>query len=247
MTMTQNKAIGVIDSPANQKQISKFENEGFVVLRFPQLTIQRIPLSRQVEEIAGNVTHFDLLIVTDIHSADSFIGILEDHGVDLFSLDGSVICALGEAVVDRFRFVQIHSDIVPANKFEKTVLESIANYFGDKKQLSLQKVLLVKGEEMHCGFSGELMKICREFREFNVYAAEKLPGTKLTRLNTLLENGAVDEFIFFSVEDVESFIGHFGREQIKNAEAVLTFIAAGPAAYQSLRENGLTPKLTKFV
>lgn len=243
--MTLIKAIGVIDTPANRKQILKFEEQGSTVLKFPELVIHGNGTAESVLKIARSISDFDWIFFADIHAADVFLKILRESGADLFKLDELVVCALGESVVDRLRFVQVHSDVIPPNKDEAIVLETIENYVSGEEEFRTSKMLFIKGEETEYPFFEKLRRKVKELVEVNVYSRRRIAAGERIRLMTLLGGGAIDQFMFFSAEDVESLLHIICPERLSRILRETEVVAMTPIVFQSLRENGLKPRLAK--
>ncbi|MCB1024565.1 MAG: uroporphyrinogen-III synthase [Acidobacteria bacterium] len=241
--MTLNKAIGVIDAPSNRKQIAKIEEAGMTVLRFPELIVSRASNPHEVLGSHGALTDFDWIVFEDIYAADFFLETLHESETDLFVLDSLIVCGLGEAVVDRLRFVQVHTDVIPPRRDDQTVLETIGNYVFDDDAFRSSRLLYIKGENSGNTLSEKLGSMVREIVSVNIYTDGGIAGLDRSRLMTLLRSGAIDEFRFYSPEDVESILAISKPDSIVRTLDGINISSGDAVTFQTLRENGLTPVL----
>src|SRR5687768_2796063 len=119
------KTIGIVENPKNKKLIANLEKQGNTIILFPE------PETRLVKnefDVVENIRDFDWLIFIDLNSVDCFLKLLEENGIDFFELDALRICALGEAVSDRLRFQQLHSDVIPPSNQAQSVISALADY-----------------------------------------------------------------------------------------------------------------------
>ncbi len=241
--MTMSKAIGMIDTPLNKKKIAQFEDEGVKVLKFPQAIIERVADCEPLLEIARDLSRFDWIIFTDIHTADIFLEIIQENDLDLFELDDLVVCALGEAVVDRLRFMQVHSDVIPASKDDETVLSTIENYVSVSDEFHGAKVLFLKRQDLDLSVGAKLLCIVGELVKLDVYKTDALSTVERARITTLLQSGAIDEFVFCSPDDVESLSQIVYPKSLREILGGISISATDPITFQTLREQSLKPQL----
>src|SRR5215203_2909785 len=108
------KTYGLFENALNKKLISVLKQQGEDVLVFPSIKAERLDLTAESVTHLKNLTGFDWIILTDTFAADYFIEVLGELEIDFYELDNVTICALGEAVADRLRFVQVHADVIPS-------------------------------------------------------------------------------------------------------------------------------------
>ncbi|QQS42052.1 MAG: hypothetical protein IPM63_03660 [Acidobacteriota bacterium] len=90
---------------------------------------------------------FDWVLFPDILSVERLGFLAESRGVDLFQFDSCVICALGEAVADQLRFIQLHADIIPSDLTERSIARSVADYAGGEPVLGKRTLLVIGSVE----------------------------------------------------------------------------------------------------
>lgn len=234
--------IGIIKSSANRKIVSDLLAQDAKIIEFPTPKIKRILPENWIETIE-QLSDFDWLVFTDILAVEYFLEILEEREFDLFELDNLRVCSYGEAVSDRLRFVQLHSDVIPSNLEVGNIFKEITAYIADEKDLKDSKFLIIKG-----GLDeSEIVKLFNAqdvfVREISVYQSMKESSKELTVSKSLLLGGAVDEFIFTSPIDYLFLKQFFAIGNLQDLLAGTKIIASDETTFQFLRENGFKPKL----
>lgn len=233
------KTYGLFDNQFNKKLISELKQDGRELLVFPPLRAIRQDLTESDVDCLKNLDEFDWLILTDIFAADYFIESLGEHEIDFFELDNLIVCAVGEAVADRLRFVQVHADVIPPKTADKTVFSSISDYAGSDLK---DKKFLVAGEKSaDFPFVEKLRSENASVRHLTVYAAEFPDVTAAVKLKTLLTGGAVDEFVFSAPEDLLSLKFLLSGADLSTIFNETKISATSEIVYQSLQENGFRP------
>lgn len=229
----------MIDSPLNKRLISRLTENGAEVLVFPPLKTSPAEISVEAVEIIKNPTTFEWIIFTDVFAAEYFIEAMREQATDFFALDELKVCAHGEAVADRLRFDQIHSDIIPANSNDEIVFSTISQYAGDK--IDGENFLILRENSTPFRVAEMLLNEGASIYQLPVYAAAFDDEKELTKLKTLLKGGAVDEFIFSSAEDILALKLLFtGEDLAENLTGIKAF-ATTEIAFQTLQEYGLRP------
>jgi uroporphyrinogen III methyltransferase/synthase len=234
-----NKTYGLFANPLNTKLISTLKQNGENVLIFPCIKTEKIELTNDAAKYLKNLTEFDWIIFTDVLAADYFIEALRELEIDFFELDNLSVCAIGEAVADRLRFVQVHADIIPSKINDEDVFSEISQFVGGG--FSGLRFLVVNNQTSNLSLIEKLKAEKALIEELPLYKADFEDKSEIIKLKTLLKSGAVDEFIFSSPDDLLSLkfltsdlnlTGLFGEMQVS---------AISEIVYQSLQENGFRP------
>ncbi|HEY0461292.1 MAG TPA: uroporphyrinogen-III synthase, partial [Pyrinomonadaceae bacterium] len=171
------KTYGLFENALNKKLISVLKQRGEDVLVFPSIKAARLDLTAESVNHLKNLTGFDWIILTDTFAADYFIEALGELEIDFYELDNVTTCALGEAVADRLRFVQVHADVIPSKTNAEAVFAAISNYAGD--ELGDLRVLIVCEKSADRAII-EKLKSAAAVRELPIYAAGfEVEGTNL--------------------------------------------------------------------
>ena len=145
------KTYGIFPAKSKDRFIGELKKTGADVILFPQFAAEKIELE---QSLIDDLHNFDWLIFTDVFAADIFLEMLKERDFDLYEFDNFRICSAGEAVADRLRFEQIHSDIIPTNLSAQTTFQGISDYEMD---LSGLKFLTIKESEREVELS-DLLK-----------------------------------------------------------------------------------------
>lgn len=198
------ETVGIVRTVKNKKVIELLKNQGKNVIEFPEVKTEKTELNDSEKEILQNIEEYDWLIFTDIFSVDYFLENLNEAEFDLYRLDEFNICANGEAVADRLRFSQIHSDVIPQNKSAQTILSSISGYVFDETEFGNSKFLIVKAENRDDEISKLFIERKLETKTIDVYKIVDANPFETAKYKTLFSDDEIDRFIFTAPEDFES-------------------------------------------
>ena len=237
---------GLVEAPENEKTIEILESAGGSVMRIPAVKMRRIENRAGLKEVAQNLAAFDLVFFADSSSANFFFEILRECVIDPFELDQLIVCAAGEAVAERLRLEQVHSDLILASRNGDISCETIRTYIADNDELRKMKILFLTGTRLASDVAKALRSEVGKVVELDICCAETLPEGDRTKSIALLKGGAVDELVLCSAEDVESLL-HLVFPDLPSAILKEIIISAtDPIAFQTLREYGFFPKLKKI-
>lgn len=231
MTEIENdKTYGLFSTPKNKKIIAELEAQNKKTLKIPSVESQRIQLADSTLEKILNFANFDWIVFSDVLTVDYFLEILEENEIDLFELDEVRICAFGEAVSDRLRFVQIHTDVLPTKINNEEIIESIKNYVNNKNGLNGQRILILRQENSRLSITEMLMLENADILELPIYRLDIETPEILPKLKALISGGAIDEFIISMPEEI----------------IFLTYILSGEKLRQNLFEHFSVKNETVF-
>ena len=237
--IAEKETVGIIKNGKNKKVIELLKNQDKNVIEFPEIKTVKTNLNEGQFNLLSNLNEFDWLIFTDIFTVDYFLEELETTGFQLYELDNFRICAGGEAVADKLRFVQVHSDVIPVNSDEENIISGIKDYIFDEEQFTNSKFLIVKAENKNFGLS-ELLKDEKvktfEIEVYKIVTEENLDSAKY---GALLFGGAIDKFIFTSPEDIESILLFAKNKNLSELLSGVEVDATDEITAQTLRERNL--------
>lgn len=233
------KTYGLFASPTNKKLLSDLQKKGEDVLVFPLIETEKVELTEAVADCLRNLTNLDWLIFTDIFAVDYFIEALRELGVDFFELDTLTVCAIGEAVADRLRFVQVHADVIPSKITGEAVFLEISQFVG--AEFNDLRVLVISEKTSDSVIVEKLKAEHALIKELPIYQAEFADESSIIKLKTLLKNGAVDEFIFSSPEDLLSLKFLTSEDDLTGLLSGISVFAVSEIVYQTLQEHGFRP------
>ncbi len=238
MTNSADKTYALFSTPTNKKIIAELEKKEMKVFQFPPLETEKLVLDEKSAAVIKNLNAFDWIIFTDVLTVDYFVEILEENAIDLFEMDALNICAFGEAVADRLRFVQIHTDVIPTLIETTSIYIALSDYVGND-ELSKLSFLLLKEASLEYEIKAKLTGRGANVEELSIYQAKIAKADELTKLKILLKSGAIDEFIFSSPTDLTALMHYFDDELISATLSEIKVSAIDKAMFQTLRENDL--------
>lgn len=233
------KTYALIDNPLNKRLIARLIENNEDVLIFPAVNASGTLLTGDALEFIRNPAHFDWIVFSDVFAADYFIEAMRECETDFFELDNLTVCAIGEAVADRLRFVRIHADVIPSNSDDEAVFSAISQYAGD--EISGQRFLVLREKSKIFEFVEKLKSENAALEELPIYEASFINEPELTKIKILLKGGAIDEFIFSSAEDVSALKLLYTENDLGEILNDIKAFATTEIAFQTLQENGLRP------
>lgn len=231
------KTYALFPNNNNRKIVSKLEESGAQVIEFPAIEA-RIITEIDTDDLIDNLSKFDWIIFPDVLTVDFFLEILEENAVDFFDLDEIRICALGEMISDRLRFVQVHADVIPNAVETETVLSALENYIG-VREFSKLKFLLLNKINTESEIKSELIKTGAQVFEVPLYQTSFSNEDEIPKLKALLKGGAIDEFIFTAPTDFIALQIIFKDEPLSEIFKEMKISAFDGQIYQTLREHNL--------
>jgi len=232
------KTYALFANPANRKLIAELENTGARVFQFPPIDTEKIALDEKSVDYLRHLADFDWLIFSDVLTVDYFLEALEDNAIDSFEMDLLRVCAFGEAVSDRLRFAAIHADIIPTSVEIDVVFAAMLDYIGGEELKSL-KILFANKSFSENLLTKKLQASGAEVLELPIYKIKFEKNLEIAKLKTLLEVGAIDEFIFTAPDDFVALKQYFESEMLFEIFKEVKVSAADAVNFQIAREHKL--------
>lgn len=230
------KTYALFASSANKKIINEINDAGAKIILFPPVETEEI-VNAENENTLKNLADFDWIIFQTIYSVDYFLAALERLEIDFFELDALRICAFGETIADRLRYVQVHSDIISNTVKPEEVFQDLGDY---ETHLETLNFLIPTEVEKKSEIAGSLSKIGGSVTEIPLYKTKIVDSVNLPKLEALLKGGAIDEFIFCSPTDAANLAILFQTENFADLLSDTVVSAIDSTIFQSLGEFGIT-------
>jgi len=233
------KIYALFSVAVNKKLVGDLGKKSAKVFLFPPVETEKFVLDSTQTRHLKTVADFDWIIFTDVFAVDYFLQNLEENGVDCFEMDAVRVCALGEAVSDRLRFVQLHADVIPNSRVVETVVSAVLNYANNA--IKNLKFLVVKESSGNFSIAEKLIKSAATVLELPIYQAKITNKNEIVKLKTLLKSGAIDEFVFTSAEDFLALQSYFPAEAVSDVLAEIKISTVSEVVFQTAKEYGLRP------
>ncbi len=239
------KTYGLFSTAANGKLIAELESGGAKVFQFPPIETEKLDSDKFSTDYLENLTDFDWIIFPDIFAVDFFLQALEASETDFFDLDAINVLALGEAVADRLRFVQLHADFIPNFVETEKVFAALCNFIGQKNFGNLQ-FLVPKETSANIELTEKLTENKAIVTELPIYRATISDKSNLSKLKALLTGGAIDEFVFSSPTDLISLKYLFSGSSISKILAEIESSVIDEVVFQALKEHNQKSKFCRI-
>jgi uroporphyrinogen-III synthase len=232
------KTYALFAYPSNRKLIAELENTGARVFQFPPIDAEKIALDEKSVKKLRHLAEIEWLIFPDVLAVDYFLEALEENEIDSFEMDLLRVCAFGEAVSDRLRFAAIHADIIPASVEIDVVFAAMLDYIGGEELKNL-KILFPKENFNENPLTKKLQAFGAKVLELQIYKVKIEKNLELAKLKTLLEVGAIDEFIFTAPDDFIALKRYFETEKLIDIFKEVKVSAVDAVNFQTAREHKL--------
>lgn len=229
------KTVALFATDANQKLLNELRAR-VSVIELPKVSaVKTDAFDAAIDPLA-----FDWLIFPDTFAADFFLEKLAGQGFDLHELDSVRVCAFGEAVSDRLRFLQVHADVIPQKLDTANIFSMLADYISGEADFEGLRVLVVREISAEIEIA-ELLRLHKaSVTEIPLYKFESERVENPARLKTLLKGGAADEFVFTSPFDATA-LQYLFKEPLPELLKETLISAADEVTFQTLLEHGLRP------
>lgn len=232
------KTYAIFDSAVNRRIIENLNTAGANVFLFPPIETEKIHLNETGAARLANLQNYDWLIFSDVFAVEFTLEYLEENAVDFYDLDDLRVCAFGETVSDRLRFASIHADVIPANVRAEKVFNSLVNYIGET-EISGLRFLNLHADSETSDLTEKLQTKNAEVTELPVYRTIPNQSSELIKLKTLLNGGAIDEFILTAPTDLIALRNYFGNENLTEVLSEITVSASDGVMFQAAKEHQL--------
>ncbi len=236
----QERVTALISKASNRSVVSALKDRGDQVLTLPE----PVGETRSGGNVSADIGSFEWILFGDIRAADGFVSRLEESEADLSGFDSVFVCSAGEAVADRLRFSEIHTDLIPLDVSSKGVLESIAKYCGGIETLGEMRFLLLFSGSGHFLPAAELTAAGARVVEERIWDPMQL-STADSRSLALVKGGAFDRFVFVAAADVYDLAELIYPANLHETLEGSEVIAEDSQAWGALRERSVVARIGK--
>ncbi|MCG0277853.1 MAG: uroporphyrinogen-III C-methyltransferase [Thermanaeromonas sp.] len=217
--------------PRGKGMAQRLSELGAEVVQFPAIKI-RPPVDLETfDRMVKEASRFDWIVFTSVNGVEWFWRRLKAQGLDVRSLAGVKIAAIGPATAEALAERGILADYQPAEYIAEAVASGLKPYVKGKR------VLLPRADIARPVLAEELRQSGAEVVEVAAYKTEKADGDA-DRLREWLSNGKIDAVTFTSASTVRSLLEVLGGDA---AELLKDTVVAciGPVTGKAAREAGL--------
>jgi uroporphyrinogen III methyltransferase/synthase len=190
-----------------------------------------------LDEVCRRGGEFDWIVFSSAHAVDAFIGRLMASPLDLRSLKGAKLCAVGPATGERLARHGLKVDLVP----DESRAEAVVRAMVDEGSVAGKTVLLPRADIGREVIGDELRKRGADVTEVVAYRTvaldfERAGGPDIYRM--LLDH-AIDVVTFTSPSAVRNFVELLGEEPAADLLQRTVVASIGPVTAQAATEYNI--------
>jgi len=213
--------------------VERLEDLGAEAIEAP--TVRVVPAAdfTALDEACATAGTYDWIVFASANGVDAFMQRLLASPLDVRSLKGPRLCAIGPATADRLARYGVKVDLMPV----EYRLEAILDALGAGRALAGQRVLFPRAEATRDPLADELRKQGAEVVEVAAYRTiqQPLSGDGDDVYKMLLE-GQIDAVVFTSPSTVRNFARAIGEEQAADLLRTTVVACIGPVTAEAAQQ-----------
>ncbi|KNY28004.1 uroporphyrinogen-III C-methyltransferase [Pseudobacteroides cellulosolvens] len=212
--------------------VEEIRKLGGDVIEFPTIRIEE-PLDYQhFDRVLRDLNTYKWVVFTSVNGVKGFFKRMRTLKIDIRSLAGIHIAAVGEATAMELSEVGLNVDYMPDDYTTKELLKGLVELMGKG-----EKVLLARADIASKELSEGLKSNDIDFEELTVYRTVMEASMKST-VEDYLKQNKVDFITFASSSTVKNFIEILGKENMELLSKT-KIVCIGPVTSQTAKESGL--------
>jgi uroporphyrinogen III methyltransferase/synthase len=184
-----------------------------------------------LDEVCRRGAEFDWIVFSSGHAVEAFMGRLLASPLDLRSLKGTKLCAVGPATGERLARYGLKVDLVPAESRAEAVVHAMV----DQGSISGQKVLLPRSDIGREVIGEELRKRGADVTEVVAYRTVALDFERdgAPDIYRMLLDHKIDVVTFTSPSAVRNFVELLGPEPAADLLQATVVASIGPVTAEA--------------
>ena len=226
----------VVTRPSEQSAdfIANLQALGAAVLELPTIEIKPAADQSILHRAFENISAYAWLIFTSRNGVVVFFDELFAKGLDVRSLHGLSLCAIGPATADCLRSKGLLAAVVPGDFSAEGLLDAL-----HEKVHAGQKVLLPRAAGSRDVLPDGLRHLGAQVDEIYLYESVPPDSFDAETLQVILAS-PIDLITFTSSSTVANFVGLVGKDRAAQVAARIPAACIGPITAATARENGFT-------
>ncbi|MCX8131194.1 MAG: uroporphyrinogen-III C-methyltransferase [Clostridia bacterium] len=226
------KRVVVTRSREQASKLAERINElGGETVELPTIKITGPQSYQEVDRTLDNLKNYQWLVFTSINGVEYFFRRMRERKLDIRSLCGIKLCAVGEATEAKLNEIGLSVDYVPERFTTSDLLEGLM-----ERIMPGEKVLLARADIASKELSEGLGNRGVEFEDLTVYRTQ-LESMEKEEILRQLERKEVDYITFTSSSTVKNFVSIIGKENMNRVCGVKT-VCIGPVTLRTAQEAG---------
>jgi len=212
--------------------VEEIRDLGGEAIEFPTIRIEEPLDYRHFDSALRDLKNYKWIVFTSVNGVKSFFRRMRTLKIDIRSLAGIRIAAIGEATATELFKMGLNVDYMPADYTSKELLNGLAGLIEKG-----EKVLLARADIASNELSDGLKRNGIDFEELTTYRTVMDESMK-SIVKEYLKQNKVDFITFASSSTVKNFIEILGKENIELLSNN-KIVCIGPVTAQTAKELGL--------
>ncbi|MCR4436333.1 MAG: uroporphyrinogen-III C-methyltransferase [Clostridiales bacterium] len=214
------------------KLVEKIEQLGGEAIEFPTIKIAEPEDYAHFDRVLDSLGSFRWIVFTSVNGVDAFFNRMKEKRMDIRSLYGVKLCAVGEATGEHLNRMGLNVDYMPEKFTTACLLKGLLDRIKPG-----EKVLLARADIGSEELSDGLRENGIEFDDLAVYrTVAEAPGRD--EIVELMEEGRIDFITFTSSSTVRNFVSILGRDKLDKINKAKT-VCIGPVTAKTAVELGI--------
>ncbi|HHW47639.1 MAG TPA: uroporphyrinogen-III C-methyltransferase [Clostridiaceae bacterium] len=214
------------------KLVDKIEELGGMAIEFPTIRIEGPEDFTHFDQVLKRLPGYEWLVFTSENGVKAFFGRMMTNRIDIRSLAGVKLAAIGEATMEALNKYGLNVDYVPEKYTNRELLKGFPPSGGDSP-----KILLARGNLSDKKLVEGLKAKGYEVEDLIVYRTVLGDGRREDILE-MIEEGGIDYITFTSSSTVRNFVSILGQENISKTSGIKV-LCIGPVTAKTAEESGL--------
>jgi uroporphyrinogen III methyltransferase/synthase len=216
--------------------VEMLEDLGAETIEVPSVTITPPPDFGPLDAACSAAGSYDWVVFTSGYAVESFLRRLQVGSVDVRSLAGPRLCAIGPVTIERLLRTGLKAEVRMVEYRPEHIIEAMRG-FGS---LSDSRVLFFRSDSPREVLSDELAKAGAIVESVTAYCAVADPYNEADQdIYKKLLDGQVDISIFTSASSVRNFAQRIGQEQAADLLRSTVVACIGPVTAEAAERLGI--------
>lgn len=208
------------------------EENGAEVIEFPTIEIRPPRKYKSLDNAFENLKSFQWIIFTSVNAVNSFNDRMIFKKIDIRSLHGIRIAAIGSQTAERLKMMGVIPDIIPSEYRAEAIIEIFKDF-----DIEGSHILIPRAKVARDILPVKLRKMGAKVSVVEAYETV-ISEKDISELCNLFEEKMIDMVTFTSSSTVNNFFSRFEEDNLKKLFTNVKFACIGPVTGKTLMEYG---------
>lgn len=211
---------------------------GGEAIEFPSIVIKAEEDTAALQNVFGHLDSYDWIIFTSVNAVDIFFAHMKNEDIDIRSLHGIKLCAIGPATRDSLQDKGLKVDLMPEDYRAEGLLKDMQDKIGKG-----QWALLPRARGARKLLPDTLRQWGVLVNEVILYEAVPEVRAGKTKIAEIMEE-KVDYLTFTSSSTVSNFVKMVGKDKILSLNNRARIACIGPVTAETAKSYGFKVDIT---